>query len=179
MRSAAIVQLSIVSAASSVRGGNPTDENYVGLNHAVRIALSCAPADPYLLLVFYWLENVQEGFQDRNSRVLRMSYRLGPNEAWVALKRNRIAFAIFHQLPPDLAENAMNEFTRLIESKFIDEAVDIFTGPAWSERDLLLSRLERVAEVDRQSFSNALHNRGYDVNVPGTASGEFRPVDGR
>ena len=77
-----------------------------------------------------------------NFRILRMSYRLGPNEAWIALKRNRIAFARFRRLPPDLAEDAIDEFTRLVKANFIDQAVDIFTGPAWPERDLLLSRLE-------------------------------------
>lgn len=48
--------------------------------------------------------------------------------------------------------------------------MEIFTGPAWPERELILPHLVSVAEVDRQAFSDSLYWRGYDVNVPGTVS---------
>lgn len=175
VRSAAIIQLHMVEGAAPANNRERFDGRLKSFSHAIRSSLSCAPSDPFLWLVLYWLEGTQDGFRSEDLKYLRMSYRLGPNEAWIALKRNHVAFARLPQLPPDLAENAINEFTTLLESKFIDQAVEIFIGLAWPERNLILSRLVGVADQDRRLFADALYNRGYDVNVPGVASRDSSP----
>jgi hypothetical protein len=100
-----------------------------------------------------------------------MSYRLGANEGWIALKRNHFAFSIFEQLPPDLAEDALNEFARLLESGFYDQAAEIFIGPASHVRDRILARLTGVRQRDRDFFERALNRRDYDIAIPGAEKG--------
>jgi hypothetical protein len=97
-----------------------------------------------------------------------MSYRLGPNEGWVALKRNPIAFANFDWLPSDLAEDGISEFVGLVRSqRFFDAAANILVGPAWRVRDQVLPRLAELSERDRKTFAQVLQSRGYDVSIPG------------
>ena len=108
-------------------------------------------------------------------KYLGLSYQLGPNEGWVALKRNRAAFAAFQQLPPDLAEHALSEFVSLLESKFYEQAADIFTGPAWPVRDVIVPRLKDVAEDRRRFFAQILSSRDYDVELPGIKFPEKLP----
>jgi hypothetical protein len=99
---------------------------------------------------------------------LTASYRLGPNEGWIALKRNPVAFANFDELPEDLRRMVVQEFLRIVEMGTIDNAIKIFVGPAWDNRELILSQMDQVPLWERQEFQAALTRAGYDVLVPGT-----------
>jgi hypothetical protein len=175
LRSAAIIQLRMVEGVVSAKDRELNDERLKSLDGAIRSSLSCAPGDPFLWLALYWVESTENNSMANSLKYLQMSYRLGPNEGWIALKRNHIAFAVFQQLPPDLADITINEFVGLLESKFYVQAAEIFIGPAWPERDLILPYLTRVAEKDRQLFANELYKRGYDVKVPGIGGRDARP----
>jgi hypothetical protein len=129
--------------------------------------LSCSPADPYLWLALYWLASRRSDFKQDDLKYLRLSYQFGPNEGWIASKRNRLIFESFDRLPPDLANEALDEFVKLVDSSFYPDAVVILTGPAWRMRDLILPRLKNVAERHRKEFAKALYAKGYDVVVPG------------
>jgi hypothetical protein len=98
---------------------------------------------------------------------LTASYRLGPNEGWIALKRNPVAFANFDELPEDLRRIVVQEFVRIVEMDTLD-AMKIFVGPAWDNRELILSQIDQVPLRQRQGFQAALTGAGYDVFVPGT-----------
>jgi hypothetical protein len=167
LRSATIIQLRMLEVAASANDRQHLDEYLKSLGNAIRSSLSCAPADPFLWLALYSVEVTENGFKPDYLKYLRLSYRLGPHEGWIALKRNPLAFAAFQQLPPDLGENAINEFVALLESGLSDQAAEILIGPAWPERELILSHLTRLSDYERQSFADALHRRGYDLNVPG------------
>jgi hypothetical protein len=167
LRSAAIIQLRMSEVEASKNDRQHLNEHLKSLANVIRSSLSCAPADPFLWLALYWVEVTENGFKPDYLKYLRLSYRLGPREGWIALKRNPLAFSAFQQLPPDLGENAINEFVGLLESDLTAQAVEIFIGPAWPERELILSQLTRLADNDRQRFANALSQHGYDLNVPG------------
>ena len=114
LRSAAIIQLRMVEAATSAN--DQIDEQLKSLGNVIRSSLSCSPADPFLWVVLFWMENTQNGSDPTHLKHLRMSYQLGPNEGWIALKRNRIVLASFDALPPDLAEAGISEFVGLLSS---------------------------------------------------------------
>jgi hypothetical protein len=167
LRSATIIQLRMLEVAASANDRQHLNEQFKSLVNMIRSSLSCAPADPFLWLALYSLEVTENGSKPDYLKYLRMSYRLGPREAWIALKRNPLAFAAFGQLPPDLGENVINEFFALIESDLWEQAAEIFVGSAWPERELILSHLSRIADKDRRRFAAALSKHGYDLDVPG------------
>jgi hypothetical protein len=146
---------------------DPIDKQLNLLRTAIRNSLSCVPTDAFLWLVLFWVDSTAGGLEDQSLEYLRMSYRLGPNEGWIALKRNRMAFTIYERLPPDLAESAIVEFIGLLEMGLYQEAVDILTGPAWDLRELLLTRLTDAPFRHRLDFAKFLSDGGYDVQVPG------------
>ena len=78
-------------------------------------------------------------------------------------RRNRLAFARYDQLTADLAEDAIIEFGRLVESGFLQAAAEIFGGLAAKERNLVLMRLNHVSKRSREDFLKVLNNLGYDV----------------
>lgn len=173
--SVALVRLRLLEQAIADGDQKAIDGRMGELQAGIRHSLANSPADPFLWLVLFWLENSQNGFERDHLKYLRMSYSVGPNEGWIAIKRNRLALAIFPQLSPDLAENTIREFAQLIDSLFVAEAADILVGPGWPIRYTLLLGLKDVALVNRQLFAKTVYRLGYDVSVPGVTAPEFRP----
>jgi hypothetical protein len=139
----------------------------------VQRSLTCAPADSFLWLARFWLENNVSGLRSENFSFLRMAYRLGPNEGWIMLKRNRYTVVLYPQLPPDLRESAAHEFVRLLDSDLITDAAQIFLGPGAAIQDVLLSRINGVSIARREFFTKLLRGQGYEGAIPGVE--ERRP----
>jgi hypothetical protein len=154
LRSAAIIQLRTVEVAASANDHEHVDKDLTSLGNMIRSSLSCSPADPFLWLALYWVEETKHGFRSDDLKYLRMSYRLGPNEGWIGIKRNRLAFMEFDQLPADLAESTINEFVGLAETNFQEQIAEIFFGPARNERNAILARLKYIPWVLRDPDSS-------------------------
>jgi hypothetical protein len=176
-RSAAILRLRLAEQAVAEGERMSIDGRLAALRDSIRRSLACSPADPFLWVVLYWVESARNGFQPRYLDYLRLSYRLGPNEGWIGLKRNGLALAIFERLPPDIAELAISEFVGLLDTGFYPETAAILTGPGWRVRELLLPRLKDVNERYRQAFAREVYRQGYDVSVPGVPPRDTRPWD--
>ena len=141
----------------------------------IRKSLVNSPADPFLWTVLFWLENTRNGFKRAHLKYLKMSYSIGPNEGWVAVKRARFALALFPSLTPDLMENVVSEYSRLVGSNYFVAAADILEGPGWPIREALMSGLKDVDEISRQSFAKLIYRRGFDLAVPGVDRPDWRP----
>jgi hypothetical protein len=161
IRSWAVIWLRIAEIAdNSSLGPAPVRTNFA--LDAIRQSLACSPADPFFWLALYALE------PSAPSDYLAASYRLGPNEGWIALKRNPLAFANFDELPDGLRRTVVQEFVRIVEMDAIYDAMKIFVGPAWDQRELILSQMDQVPLRQREQLQAALAGAGYDVLVPGT-----------
>jgi hypothetical protein len=159
VRSAAVIRLRIAEISDNpalepapVRSDLAAD--------AIRNSLACSPVDPFFWLALYALE------PSAPLNYLAASYRLGPNEGWIALKRNPVAFANFDELPEDLRRIAVHEFLRIVEMDAYLDAIKIFVGPAWEKRELILSQMDQLPLQQRQKFKEALASAGYDLRVP-------------
>lgn len=160
VRSAAVIRLRLAEISDNAALGSVLIRTTLAVD-AIRQSLACSPADSFFWLALYALE------PSAPVNYLNASYRLGPSEGWIALKRNPVAFANFDDLPDDLRRTVVKEFERIVEMDTIDDAMKIFVGPAWDHRELILSQMDQVPLRQRQSFQAALTNAGYDVLVPG------------
>jgi hypothetical protein len=176
IRSAAIFELRLFEVASSAIDKKPSKVDFKALDEVIRSSLSCSPADPFLWLVLYRLETAQNGANPKYLKYLKMSYELGPNEAWIALKRSGVALADFERLPSDLQKAALNEFVDLLRFGFYESAATIFVGPGWHVRHLIVPQLNRVPERSRQEFAKVLYRKGVDIIIPGTVRPGSKPL---
>ena len=162
VRSAAVIRLRLAEISDNAALGPAPVRTNLAVD-AIRQSLACSPADPFFWLALYALE------PSAPLNYLTASYRLGPNEGWIALKRNPVAFANFDELPDDLRRIVVQEFVRIVEmGNTIDDAMKIFVGPAWDHRELILSQMDQLPLPQRQEFQAALTRAGYEVLVPGT-----------
>jgi len=170
LRSAAMVRLKLVENALEEADRVSIDQRMAELKRGITDLFACDPTDSFFWLVYYWTNLTTDGFNPDLLKFLRMSYQQGPNEGWIAIKRNRLALAIFSQLTPELSNLALEEFVGLVRSGFIEDAASILTGPGWSIREDLLSRLVSVPLAERERLALTLRNEGHDVVVPGVAA---------
>lgn len=150
-----------------------SDQSYLGsahdrLDEATRAALACSPADGFAWLTLFWLEVSKHGYQPTYGSYLRLSYALAPYEGWIALWRSKLALAVLDRLPDDLSVQALDEFTRLVETeRLYSESMAIFVGVPRETQVRLAEQLKTAKLIARQTFARMLYDRGSDVTIPG------------
>jgi hypothetical protein len=174
-RAAAIIRVRLAEEAMAAAESDRIDAALGALRDSIRGSLACSPADSFLWLVLFWVENARDGFSPAHFAYLRMSYALGPNEGWIALKRSPLALALYARLPPDLADKAAAEFVGLIDSGFVRQAAGFLTASAWPHRDALLPRLQALPTFRREALARAVADIGYVIDIPGVKRAEPRP----
>ena len=130
---------------NTIGGSDPTlfDSSSDALYDAARQTLTCSPADSFVWLTLFWIDAARHGLTAENENYLRMSYITAPNEAWIALWRSRLLFALFNGLPPNLADDAVNDFINLVNTYvLIWETAAIFENTSQTARDHIVGRLK-------------------------------------
>jgi hypothetical protein len=166
LRDAAVIRLAVV--------GNLLSENktqtsaFAALNQATRTALACAPTDAFAWLTLFWLDVKGHGLTPENAVFLRMSYAEGPNEGWIALRRNRLAMGLFSRLPSDLADDAVDEFVKLVNTGGLyPETAAIFAGAGPAVQKRLVDAMGAAKPVPREIFAKTIYDKGINVDIPG------------
>jgi hypothetical protein len=168
LRDLLILRLAIFNDAIAERDEASVKLDYAPLYVATRTALSCAPSDSFAWLVLFWLDVGRRGFNSDNAHYLRLSYALSPNEEWIALWRNSLALSIFSQLPADLANDALAEFIKLVNTEELySQTVKIFAGLTPAVQGRIVAKIGAVKTLPRQIFARMLYDDGIDVDIPG------------
>jgi len=143
---------------------------------STRQLLACSPLDAYAWLVLAWLETGDGAAATKRFAYLRQSYRTSPNEASVALFRNRFTLAQFRALPDDLVADSLDEFAKLVETeRLYPEMIEVFAAAPPEARLMLAVRLGDIAKRPREVFARALSERGIRATVPGIEPDVPRP----
>jgi hypothetical protein len=173
LSSTAVIRL-LLQEEERVSNRQPSTTDIAELKRIVSAALAQSPTNSFMWLVDLSLMRLHDAHEENNIKLLRMSYWSGPNEAWIAVKRNPIALSVFSSLPSDLAAQAVSEFSGLVNARLYVEAADILAGPGWAIRDRLLARLAEVNEDHRRAFARALAAKDVEgVTVPGVSERPF------
>lgn len=173
---ATVIRLALMDDARASKDKSLVASAYRPLYDATLIALSCAPTDSFAWLTLFWLDLINHGLTPANVGYLRMSYAVGPNEGWIALRRSRLAIALLPRLPPDLADDATDEFVKLVDSEAGNaETAAIFAHAAPVVQGRLAAALKSAKPGPRQIFADTLADAGLDVNIPGVQKRPPRP----
>jgi hypothetical protein len=177
LRSAAIGRLRMAEPDIASRHGPEASAAVRAVRNSIVKALSCSPADGFLWLALFWIDSGAQGVKPKELEYLKLSYRVSPNEGWIALKRSYLAFSAFQDLTPDLQESALAEFVGLIKSGYYQEGANILSGPAWPARDVIVSRLASLPLPVREAFASAIRKRDLNLEIPGVSRQNARPWD--
>lgn len=132
----------------------------------VRSTLAQSPADSFLWQTLYSVATFRSGFDESNIQFLELSYATGPFEGWIASRRSRLALASFPMLSSRLQERVIAEFAALVDSDFIEVAVNNLETVGWAQRESLLAGLKTVDIESKERLSRRLSADGINVKVP-------------
>jgi hypothetical protein len=164
----ATIRLRLVEVALQSGNAQLAAAAFDNLKAAVAAALDGTPTSSFMWLTDYWSRSVRSRNPADGLKSLAMSYSEGPNEGWIAVRRNPVALSAFPSLPDQLANQALNEFARLVSSGFYADAANTLAGAGWPIHDKLLARLTQLGEGARRRFAKALEAKDLDgVTVPG------------
>ncbi|MBH5399944.1 hypothetical protein HZZ13_19435 [Bradyrhizobium sp. CNPSo 4010] len=166
-RAEALVRLRVAEEAIERASSEDADREVVLTLAKVRSSLSLNPADSFLWLMLYSVETTRNGFDLNNVSYLDQSYATAPREAWIALRRNKLALAIFLKLSEAVQAKVTQEFAGMVDGDFIDDAAINLKTVGWHNRDRLLASLEHVDNLQRKSLAKRLVGDGLKVRVPG------------
>jgi hypothetical protein len=166
----AVVELAILDRSFATPANAPVDSQIEASRNSILSGLACLPSDAFLWFELYRIESLQSGLHAEYLRHLAMSYQVGANEGWIAILRNKAAFAVFPALTTDLKSRVLDEFCLLLRTELYQQAIDIFLGAAEPYRDLIIARMDAVPEQNRQAFADLLARMGVDAHIPGTST---------
>lgn len=149
---------------------------YTALFKLARTAASCSPANSYVWLTLFRLDAGKNGLTPQNANYLRLSYAVGPNEGWIAFWRVQFALALFDRLPNDLADAAIGDFVKLVDTQELyQQTAEIFSRATPAAQRRIIDHLETADATARQMFARALYDKGLDVKIPDTIIPGLRP----
>ena len=156
LHNAVVLRLVILDEAIATTNQAIVDSAYGTLYDTTRRALACMPADPFAWLTLFRLDVTKRGLQAENANYLRLSYALGPNESWIALWRNKLAFSLFERLPTDLSDDdSMSSSSFWIRVSYIPRPRRFFLPL----RRLFKAALSRVSKRQRPFIVTCLRVR--------------------
>jgi len=157
----ALLLLQLHLAENSLRTGAAAqfDEQLNDLTVHVSRALSCAPRLSYLWLLYFWSQTLSGLLDKRSIEILAMSYETGPNEGWIAIRRNASAMAVVPLAPDQLAKRIIKEFGLLVRDGFLREAAASYSVAAFPVRSALQTELFRLNNFRQTEFWKAVRER--------------------
>ena len=176
LRSLVTLRLFILNESIAAANRALVNSSYDPVYNAARKALACAPTESFVWLTLFWLDAGKHGLDPNNANYLRLSYALGPNEAWIALWRIRLAFQLFEKLPPDLSGDAIDEFIMLVNTgQLYWQTAGMFRDAPPIIQNRIVAQLKTSNVTFRRAFARTLHDRGVDVIIPGVGTPDVRP----
>jgi hypothetical protein len=118
--------------------------------------LSCTPRDSFVWLVMFYLESLHGHLDEQLFDLLTMSYETSPNEAWISIRRNFVALPLVEIAPTPARQKILDEFVRLVENGFANDAARSYLAAPQQVRALLLTLIQSIDESRRKAFLEAL-----------------------
>lgn len=138
--------------------------------------LECVPQNSLAWLSLYWSTIHAEGISDRVLGYLANSYRAGPREAWIAIRRNPLAVSVIHRLEPHVQEAVLREWTELVQGALFDSAALALRRADLNTRERLLDRgKDAVKPVNWRLFARRLDRLDIDIALPNIEENRLRP----
>lgn len=170
----ALIASRVAEDAIASGGGQSANLDAAQAEEAIVASLSMTPIDSFLWLMYYSSKVSQNGFDPQYLAWLRQSYVAGPSEGWIALKRNRLALAVFPQLTEAMQGTVLSEFAQMVDADLIQDAALNLETVGWAQRERLAGALGQVDMRSRQALAKMLSRDGVTIDIPGVVSDDRR-----
>jgi hypothetical protein len=160
---AAVIRLYAAAAAQ----GRPDWLLYADkASQQIRAALQCSPHNAFQWYALFWIEMNRGVSVKQYLPYLELSYRLAPNESWLAYFRSGNVLPLFEELESTTQELVRQEYRLLLRDN-PDVAVMILGEADEKSRSVILPLLSSIDQDKKADFAKKLDKQGVRVDVPG------------
>jgi hypothetical protein len=148
----AMMLMEMPLAETALRSGaaGEFDQHIQSLEGRARRILGCAPRESFVWLLAFDMELLHGQLNEHAFDLLAMSYETSPNEAWIAIRRNRVAMPRLLSAPEPLRQRI------LFGNGFVDNAARAYATASASIRPLLQTQIEQLDPHQQKLFADAL-----------------------
>lgn len=137
------------------------------VNNELIAALVEVPGDSFLWMMYYSTAVARTGSQLEHRDYLVQSYKAGPNEGWIALRRNRLSLSLPPPLISMLEKYIVAEFAAITNSGFVEDAASNLALVGRDQQEVLLAGLSTLDIQPRMALAKKLSRAGIRVTLPG------------
>ncbi|MGJ4892939.1 hypothetical protein ACQR0Z_27685 [Bradyrhizobium sp. HKCCYLS3077] len=153
-----LLEIPLLDAALRAGAGKEFDERMASMEARTRLALSCAPRDSFAWLVAFGLAIGHGRLDEGAFSLLVRSYKTGPNEAWIGVRRMIIAAPVLTQAPKAAQAEILDEFGTLVSRGFVDVTAKAYLSAPSAAQTLLKSRVAQLDPRMQTLFAKALES---------------------
>ena len=176
LRAHTIILTKVLADPTVIENRTLQEAGWQKLHSVTRALLACSPSDSLGWLILFWLDVSKNGYTTEYGNYLQLSYQTSPNEAAVALWRNRLVLGLYDRLPSRFTDLAVPEFIKLVNTeRLYAEMGDVFERAAPALQQRLVLALRTADPRPREVFERMLRDHGVRTVIPNTQSVLDRP----
>ena len=151
------------------------DRRFEDVERSAHRLLECAPAQSLGWLALFWARSFRTGDGASIVPLLAESYRTGPNESWIRVRRIGLAMTHLRSLPQAVRKLVLDEFHVLVALYQIELTTKIYARMDDDTRRTILAGLKGVDAGARNAFARTLGRSGIDVDLADLLDRPDRP----
>ena len=168
LRDTLLIRSRLAELALSAGEITEVDRRFEEVREAATALLACSPGQSVGWLALFWTDlQSGRGGTPATQEILRRSYRFGPHELWVQVRRNPLALATYDSLAADLKAGALDEFVEILKAGAYPQAASILAGAGNRMAPRLLERVASLPDSTRRALARQLRLMDEDITVPG------------
>jgi len=144
------------------------------VNNEITAALFEVPGDSFLWMMYYSTAVARTGSQLEHIDYLVQSYKAGPNEGWIALRRNRLSLSLPPPLISMLKKYIVAEFAAITNSGFVEDAASNLALVGRDQQELLATGVSTLDIEPRTILAKKLAEEGSQLTIPGVTLDDKR-----
>ena len=160
-RAMLLMEMPLAEAALRSGATSEFDRRMQSLETRTRRMLGCTPRDLFVWLLAFSLDVLHGHLDDHAFNLLAMSYETSPNEAWISIRRIKVAMPLVLIASESLRQEILFEFQQLIRYGFVDSAARAYSASSGPTRSLLQTQIRQLDLGQQKTFADSLQRLGH------------------
>ncbi len=159
LRARVILNLRLAETALSSLGSAAIAQAFAGLKDSINDFRRCSVDDGFVDLAEYWFTINDGGSMQSALPLLQNSFFHAPGEGWIIAKRVWLAFGVFDVLPPALQQRTINDVSRMLNARLVNETAELLIKLPPKIRTLVANNLKANSPQNIPELRGLLQRR--------------------
>lgn len=162
----AVVRTALAETAFQEDNADVADKRLSAAEEAARATLACSPGSATAWIILAWIEHIRHEDSPLLRAYLERSYRFGPYEGWVLVRRMEMLLSLFPALNED-ERASLRQAVEWIANGFMSEFIgEQYVAAKPEQRRALREILAGTPERQQKRAAEIIREMGEDIELP-------------